>query len=77
MLYLLQPVVITGVADFKYQGSPVKPLPTSRDMWEYAVNKTKKPVSDDRLRALVGIRTPNLLIRSQVLYPIELRMRHA
>lgn len=24
--------------------------------------------------ALVGIRTPNLLIRSQVLYPIELRM---
>ena len=25
--------------------------------------------------ALVGIRTPNLLIRSQVLYPIELRMR--
>lgn len=27
--------------------------------------------------ALVGIRTPNLLIRSQVLYPIELRMRFA
>ena len=26
-------------------------------------------------RARVGIRTPNLLIRSQVLYPIELRMR--
>ena len=25
-------------------------------------------------RALVGIRTPNLLIRSQMLYPIELRM---
>jgi hypothetical protein len=24
--------------------------------------------------ARVGIRTPNLLIRSQVLYPIELRM---
>ena len=24
--------------------------------------------------ALEGIRTPNLLIRSQVLYPIELRM---
>ena len=23
--------------------------------------------------ALVGIRTPNLLIRSQVLYPVELR----
>lgn len=28
----------------------------------------------DNLSALVGIRTPNLLIRSQVLYPIELRM---
>lgn len=25
--------------------------------------------------ALVGSRTPNLLIRSQVLYPIELRVR--
>ncbi len=25
-------------------------------------------------RALVGIRTPNLLIRSQMLYPIELRV---
>ncbi len=25
--------------------------------------------------ALVGIRTPNLLIRSQMLYPIELRVR--
>jgi hypothetical protein len=24
---------------------------------------------------LVGIRTPNLLIRSQVLYPVELRNR--
>ena len=28
----------------------------------------------DNQCALVGIRTPNLLIRSQVLYPIELRM---
>ena len=26
-------------------------------------------------RALVGIRTPNLLIRSEMLYPIELQMR--
>ena len=26
-------------------------------------------------RARVGIRTPNLLIRSQMLYPIELRMQ--
>jgi hypothetical protein len=25
--------------------------------------------------ALVGIRTPNLLIRSEMLYPIELQMR--
>jgi hypothetical protein len=25
-------------------------------------------------RALVGIRTPNLLIRSEMLYPIELQM---
>jgi hypothetical protein len=27
------------------------------------------------LCALVGIRTPNLLIRSEMLYPIELQMR--
>jgi hypothetical protein len=26
--------------------------------------------------ALVGIRTPNLLIRSQVLYPVELRVQN-
>ncbi|MEN9369832.1 MAG: hypothetical protein RI952_697 [Bacteroidota bacterium] len=26
------------------------------------------------LSALVGIRTPNLLIRSEMLYPIELQM---
>ena len=31
----------------------------------------------DLIRALVGSRTPNLLIRSQVLYPIELRVQLA
>ncbi len=29
------------------------------------------------VRARVGIRTPNLLIRSQMLYPIELRMHYS
>jgi hypothetical protein len=28
-----------------------------------------------KLCALVGIRTPNLLIRSEMLYPIELQVR--
>ena len=37
--------------------------------------KTKKPPKKMAFnRARVGIRTPNLLIRSQMLYPIELRM---
>ncbi len=35
----------------------------------------KKPFCEEELSsALVGIRTPNLLIRSEMLYPIELQM---
>ncbi|MDB5123016.1 MAG: hypothetical protein JWP94_1145 [Mucilaginibacter sp.] len=32
--------------------------------------------NDQRKSALEGSRTPNLLIRSQVLYPIELQVRN-
>jgi hypothetical protein len=40
-------------------------------------HKTKKRISINEILffcALVGIRTPNLLIRSEMLYPIELQM---
>ncbi len=36
-------------------------------------HKSKKTRLIAGFRGLVGIRTPNLLIRSQMLYPIELR----
>ncbi len=39
-------------------------------------NNQKKALDFSKaLCALVGIRTPNLLIRSEMLYPIELQMR--
>ena len=43
--------------------------------------KVKKPFGTVqkglKLSALVGIRTPNLLIRSEMLYPIELQVRYS
>lgn len=39
------------------------------------LNKKASDFSKALFCALVGIRTPNLLIRSEMLYPIELRMR--
>ena len=37
------------------------------------VDKVKGEIMPDRERAPVKIRTSNLLIRSQMLYPVELR----
>ena len=67
------------------------PMPTLIAMWEKILigtpqggtpppsSGTKKPAEQVFMRvrrsAAVGIRTPNLLIRSQMLYPIELRAR--
>ena len=54
------------------------------DNWSNSVSskklqaRTNKPPSidrDDGKSAPVGIRTPNLLIRSQMLYPVELRVQ--
>ncbi len=46
-----------------------------RELEVLIVNKKRKDFSILPSSALVGIRTPNLLIRSEMLYPIELQMQ--
>jgi hypothetical protein len=57
--------------------SPVTVLNIKMKPRTNTVLETEKPAISDNwlLGELVGIRTPNLLIRSQVLYPIELQVR--
>lgn len=52
-----------------------KPLKSSNQKQEKAINKKRQKLNSYLSCALVGIRTPNLLIRSEMLYPIELQMR--
>ena len=46
-----------------------------RELGVLDVDKKREDFTILPSSALVGIRTPNLLIRSEMLYPIELQMR--
>ena len=53
----------------KYPGSEISPAQCGLE-----IPNKKRPIETGLKSTPAGIRTPNLLIRSQMLYPIELRV---
>jgi hypothetical protein len=79
--------MIPGIQNCKRKGTSFRVFlfcfcinPASKKACDFP--KTKKdsllsPAAFTFIRGLVGIRTPNLLIRSEMLYPVELQNQRA